>query len=626
MLSSILSPDAHLRLSFEIRDHVLDDPHREGEKQALFFELQRDGIPVLRTSRLGLLPAGDAALIEHFELESECRKTGGETWNPVCGEWSEIVDQHVEWTLDLRETIAPHRRLRIVFRLSNAGLAFRYAIDNVEGWKRPIVLEREETWLAFPEGTMAWETPVAQAKYRKVPLQDLISKCERPLTLELPSGLFVGLAEAAMVAHPRSKFSATLHRPSALIRPTRPMVGLDPDSTCRIDQVPWASSWRVVFVAERAVDLLRHTHWLMSLCPTCELEDTSWIRPGKCIREITLSTDGAVRCIDFAVANGLQHIEFDAGWYGHEYDDGADARSVSIDPRRLSPGHGGLDLHQVIAYGKERGIGVFLYVNRRHLERQLNELAPLYQSWGVAGIKFGFVQEGPQEWTMWLHEAVRLCGRHQLMVDIHDEYRPTGLSRTWPHLLTQEGIHGNEAMPTAEHNVTLPFTRFLAGAADYTICHRFPRMELRLKTTPGHQMAMAAVYFSPLQFLFWYGTPEENEGLPELEWYRTVPTVWDETLPLAGEIGEFVVMARRSGEAWFVGVMTNSLPRTVQVAFSFLKSGDLCRARIFSDSERATPGQPTSVSVEDVEVNSQSVLTVELPGSGGVAIWIQPKV
>ncbi len=210
------------------------------------------------------------------------------------------------------------------------------------------------------------------------------------------------------------------------------------------------------------------------------------------------------------------------------------------------------------------------------------------------------------------------------MVDIHDEYRPTGLSRTWPHLLTQEGIHGNEAMPSATHNVTLPFTRFLAGAADYTICHRFPSMESRLKTTPAHQLAMTAVYFSPLQFLFWYGKPQENEGLPELEWYRAVPAIWDETQPLAGEIGQFIVLACRQGNTWFLGAMTNETPRPMSVPCTFLKKSSRYRAKVFSDAPNARPGQPSPVQLSEHEVDSTSTLELALCSSGGSAIILSP--
>ena len=192
---------------------------------------------------------------------------------------------------------------------------------------------------------------------------------------------------------------------------------------------------------------------------------------------------------------------------------------------------------EVCAYARQHGIGVWLYVNQRALYRQLNELLPLYQAWGVSGIKFGFVQIGNQQWSTWLHQAIAQCAKYHLMVDVHDEYRPTGLSRTYPHLLTQEGVRGNEEMPDAAHNTLLPFTRYLCGPADYTLCY----FNNRLKTTKGHQLAMAAVYYSPLQFYFWYDNPFVDKGEPELQFWKTCPTVFDESRALEGEPGEYIV-------------------------------------------------------------------------------------
>lgn len=188
------------------------------------------------------------------------------------------------------------------------------------------------------------------------------------------------------------------------------------------------------------------------------------------MREVTLTTEGGKALVDFAVKRNLQYIHFDAGWYGFEYDKASDATTVTLDPRR-NPKIDALNLKEVVAYAKQHGIGVMLYVNQRALQQQLDEILPLYKSWGISGIKFGFVQVGSQVWTKWMHEAVKKCADYGLMVDIHDEYRPTGFSRTYPNLMTQEGIRGNEEFPDATHNVTLPFTRFVAGAADYTICY-----------------------------------------------------------------------------------------------------------------------------------------------------------
>lgn len=180
----------------------------------------------------------------------------------------------------------------------------------------------------------------------------------------------------------------------------------------------------------------------------------------------------------------------DAGWYGPEMKMSSDATTVSPDKD--------LDISALCKYAESRGIGLMVYVNQRALVQQLDSLLPLYKKWGLKGIKFGFVQIGNQHWSTWLHDAVRKCAEYEMMVDIHDEYRPTGFSRTYPNLMTQEGIRGNEEMPDATHNTILPYTRFLAGAGDYTLCY----FNSRVKNTKAHQLAMAAVYYSPLQFMF----------------------------------------------------------------------------------------------------------------------------
>lgn len=144
---------------------------------------------------------------------------------------------------------------------------------------------------------------------------------------------------------------------------------------------------------------------------------------------------------------------------------------------------------------------------------------------------------------------------------IHDEYRPTGWSRTYPNLLTQVGVRGNEEMPPAAHNAILPFTRFLCGPADYTICW----YNERIKTTHAHQLAASAVYFSPLQFLFWYDKPAQCGWEPALEFFKQLPTTWDETRLVNGEIGRFITTARRKRDDWFVGTMNGDQPRALEI-------------------------------------------------------------
>jgi alpha-glucosidase len=305
----------------------------------------------------------------------------------------------------------------------------------------------------------------------------------------------------------------------------------------------------------------------------------------------------------------------------------SDASTVSVDPRRNPKGD--FDLHEAVRYAKSKGIGVWVYVNRRQLEQKLDTLLPLYKSWGVDGIKFGFVHVGSHRWTVWLHEAVKKCARHQLMVNIHDEYRPTGFSRTYPNLMTQEGVRGNEEMPDATHNTVLPFTRYLAGAGGYTVSY-YQRSEIRpelkaisryIRPTPAHQLALPVVFYSPLQWLFWYDLPEDFRDEPELEFWKHLPTTWDDTRIVAGEIGQYAGLARRKGEDWYVGLITNNQARQVALSLSFLDKKKRYLAYVYTDGDEAIPTR-TKVKTEVRKVTHASVLSFPLKPQGGVAIRI----
>ena len=287
------------------------------------------------------------------------------------------------------------------------------------------------------------------------------------------------------------------------------------------------------------------------------------------------------------------------------------------DPKRIAhiPDHGGLDLEEVIRYARQKGIGVILYVNRRELERRMDELFPLYRKWGVAGVKFGFVNVQGQQWAAWLAGAVKKAAAHQLMVDVHDSYRPSGLTRTYPNLMTVEGVRGNEHMPAASHNATLPFTRAVAGALDYTICW----MTDRLKTTWGHQLAQLVVHYSPWQFVFWYDRPEQITDSPGLEFIAAVPVTWDETRVLAGAIGTHAVVARRKGREWFLGAITNEQPRTVEIRLGMLEPFARYTLKTWCDG-----GGMRDIVTDSREVKEGETVQLRLAPSGGCAARIAP--
>ena len=608
------SPDGLLTVTFEVKS-VGTAPG------CPCYRVDWNGRPVIVESRLGLALDG-AALLEGFAVVRSSSCESNTTWRPVCGERAEIRDHFRQLTVELQQTNAARRALLLTFRAYDEGAAFCYTLPRQAGMEA-VKIAREASEFRFGADAPAWAVYSAQGVYRRVPLSAVKPGCERPLVVELADDLFAAVAEARLVDYARMKFAPLPGAPHSLVSLLDgPVEG----------RLPLTSPRRVIMAAASAGRLLENNGIIPNLNDPCALEDTSWIKPGKVIREVTLTTQGGRACVDFAVKRGLQYVEYDAGWYGPENNDASDARGVHVDPQRSK---GPLDLREVIRYAGERGVGIILYVNHCALERQLDELLPIYQSWGVKGMKFGFVNVGPQQWTAWLHEAVRKCARYRMMVDIHDEYRTSGYSRTYPNLMTVEGIHGDECKPLNTETLAFAFTRFLAGPADNTVCYYDARVDAN--ASHAYQLAKPVCLFSPWQFLFWYDRPPASPARaggaggaetqigddPELEFYNRMPTTWDETRVLQGRIGEYAVVARRRGDDWFIGFMNSGQERTFDAPLDFLPAGGAYDAWLYTD-DPATPGR-THVRIDRRRVDRASVLALQAGAHGGVAVRLHPE-
>lgn len=521
------------------------------------------------------------------------------SWTPVYGERSIIRDNYNAATIELVKDDNPIYLMNVEIRAYNEGIAIRYFFpENEKGTYYRVVAENTE--FSLPEGTKAWHHSWAQAPYNLLPLKGWPDESERPLTLQLPNGLYACLAEAQMVDYARTKFKLSNEKPNTIL--TSMYTPADLIS-------PFPTPWRVIMIAEKAGDLIERNDLILNLNATSKIKDVSWIKPGKIMRVMTQTTKDAFENIDFAAKHGLQYILFDWKWYGPSFTFNSDATKVAIP---------NFDLPGIIQYGKEKGIGVWLYCNLQGLYSQSDSLFRVYKEWGVKGVKFGFVQVGSHRWTTWIEEMFKKAAENQIMVNVHDDWRQTGEQRTWPNLMTAEGIRGNEEMPDATHNTVLPFTRCIAGAADYTICY----YDKRIKTTHAHQLALAAIYYSPIQTLYWYDKPVMSSDEPELEFWDKIPVNWDETKVLQGNPGEFISMARRKGDDWFIGTITNNNERTVRLSFDFLPPGKKYRASFYSDDDKVQ--SKTKVKVERKIITSSKNIDVSLKPSGGQAIWITP--
>lgn len=552
---------------------------------------------VLLSSRLGFEPDS----MSGFKITSSARTHHSEYWKPLYGERDVMPNVYNQLALKLVQSNG--HELAIEFRVYDEGVALRYGVQ------QPMEAKKELTEFHWPAHSFAYEEHGTEGEYSRNAVSKIAHDCQTPLTVALADGTYAAILEAANVDFPQMTVAAEEGRDDTLIAElggagTLPAGGFTP--------------WRLVMFAKSPGELLEHNYLELDLNARQALTDTSWIKPGTAMREVTLSTQGAHELIDFAVAHHIRYIGFDAGWYGSEDYNAGDATHERVKDKNGSPAPP-LNIQDVVHYGKARGVGVWVYIDHKQAEKQRNILFPLYEKWGLAGVKIGFVTVGTQQNTSWLTETVRKAAEHHLMLDIHDSYRTTGYTRTYPNLLSVEGIRGNEHFPTPEHNATIPFTRFLAGSADYTICY----YTSRLKNTHAHQLAMSVVVYSPLQWVLWYDKPSDFHGEPEIGWFEHLPTVWDETRVPLGEIGKYAVLARRSGSDWYIGAIGDSHGVTLHLPMKFLKAGITYDATIYSDD----PAVPTAthVAIARRSFTRESVVDIQLGPSGGEALYLTPE-
>ena len=395
---------------------------------------------------------------------------------------------------------------------------------------------------------------------------------------------------------------------------------------------PRTFPWRVFVIAADDGDLIEST-MVYRLAPPLEIEDPSWIRPGQVAWDwwnalnvdgvdfhSGLNTETYRYFIDFAATHGIEYVILDEGW------------SAPDDLWSLNPD---IDLPALFAHAQEQGVGIILWVVWKALEDRFEEALDRFAEWGVAGIKVDFMQRDDQKMVDYYWKVAKGAADHHLLVDFHGAYKPTGLRRAYPNVLTREGVLGLEHSkwidrPTPEHNVTLPFLRMLAGPMDYTPGAMRNAQERQFKPvfdrpmslgTRAHQMAMYVVFESPLQML----SDSPSNYLREeecLAFLTEVPTVWDETRVLAAQVSDWVAVARRRGDTWYVGAMTDWTPRELELDLSFLGSGEW-QAEVFADGVNADRNaEDYRHTTERVRAGGTLIASLA-PGGGWVARFIR---
>ena len=588
----------------------------EGRSVQIGLSEKGDKVVDVKTLQLDL---EEDILAGNWLVTNQAGKTVNQTWQPVYGERSLVTDRYNELELSLQSD-ENQKEMTLFVRLYDEGLAFRYAFDTLDFWN--CTLTAEKTQFLFNRDCDTWVTGMAQGAYSKTKLTALQGVADRPQVIQVNDRRFVAIGEAALVDYSRMKLGKSEEG-----------IGVQSvlSGKVNLDLAGYRSPWRYVMVAWHPGQLVQNNDFVLNLNEPNQIQNTSWIRPGEVLREVTLTTAGSLAAIDFAAENNIAYVEFDAGWYGAEEDTLSDATTVTVDPARSK---GPLDLQKVIEYADTKNVGIIVYVNKKALHKQLDVILPLYKKWGIKGLKFGFVNVGDQYATAWLHQAIRKAAKYELMVDVHDEYRPTGYSRTYPNLITQEGIRGDEESPALYQTVYTLYNRMICGAGDYTNCFFAERVTEKMGGRAA-QLAKRIAIYSPWQFIFWYDrpykAPARTGGAGSVEsviktdaitdFYCSIPTTWDDTRFYEGDMDSYAVVARRSASDWYVSILNAGDKRQVTLPLDMLKSQSRYKATLYYQA----PGKKKDVvSVKEIKLHGQEKLTLDIEGNSGCVLYLTP--
>ncbi|MDH4196617.1 MAG: glycoside hydrolase family 97 protein, partial [Candidatus Aminicenantes bacterium] len=536
-------------------------------------------------------------------------------------------------------------------RAYDDGVAFRYDVPEQPNLTE-IVLEAEATefrlagnpdLLMTVTDSLAWSH---ERLYTRTPLALVPEKCfiEMPLLAVWPDGTSAALTEAAV----RGFAGMYLRRDSGTDGPffrAHLSPRLDRPGAAVLGRTPLTSPWRVVMLADAPGRQVESN--LLVCLNDPPRGDYSWLQPGKSTwhwwngtaddhlpKERPLeSFDYHREYIDFCARHGIAYhsvVADNKPWYRQTREDFAPGPETDITQPRS-----GLDLPRTIAYAKERGVGIRLWVHWRPLDERLEEAFSRYEEWGVRGLMVDFLDRDDQEMVSFCERVLEAAARHKLHIQFHGSYKPSGEQRTFPNLFNREGVRNLEYLKWGmtcdpQHNVDVAFTRALAGPTDYHLggFHSVPRSEFRPRNihpvvlgTRCHHLALYVVYENPMPMVC--DAPSAYEGQPGFEFIEEVPTTWDETRFLAGEVGESMVVARRSGTTWYLGGITNGKPRRLAVPLPFLGS-EAREAILFRDGSM-NEYEPNAVVIERREVRAGMPLEVDLAAGGGFTAVIATK-
>lgn len=619
----------------------------------IFYYAKRDDKIILRKSRLGLMLKDASPLADGFSLVRAYSRSFDDTWRAQWGEQHVIRNNYNETAIYLEEVEKPSRLLTLRFRVYDEGFAFRYEVPPQPEMER-LVISDELTEFSVDSNSRSWSIPAYQPDryeydYVEHPVYSLTESVHTPLTIQTPTNNFIAIHEAALYNYGAMTLKVNNQSLKADITPLS-------DGMRAYVELPFSTPWRTVIIGHDALDLT--TSRMMLNLNDPPREDFSWVEPKKFlgiwwamyVGEWTwapgerhgATTEHAMQYIDSCKNLGITGLLIEGwndGWEGDWLENGVSNKFMEATPD--------FDMQVVSDYGHANGVELIGHHETvgfiDNYEQQLEDAYRYYKKYGVRYIKSGYAGSkmtinGRREYhhsqlgVLHYQRALELAAKYQIMLDVHEPIKSTGIERTWPNLMTREGARGQEYEGGAlkpSHACFLPFTRLLAGGMDYTPgILDVSNFAKRMATTIVRQLAYYVTIYSSMQMAADRPQFYEREYPDLWEFIRDVPLSWERTVPLLGEIGKYYVVARQEwdGADWYIGGVTNEEGRKVELYIDFLEPQVNYVARIYRDSDDAHyRDHPMGYEIEEKVLRQGDRLEMYMAPGGGFAIKLHKQ-
>jgi alpha-glucosidase len=607
-----------------------------GEK--LMYSVKFGDRTIVEPSQLGFELLNEPILDGNFSISNQNRTTVNETWKPVVKlKHAEVLDHYNELNLTLKEKSGAMRQMDFVVRAYNDGIAFRYKLYRGQqlGARK---ISKELTTFKVPGDPKSWIAEYGgyannnedEFFERKLSHLNQSSIAGLPLLMDYGDNFWVAITEANLDNY-CAFYIGTNGNQNNLVTKLVPLPG-EPETGAKVvfsDEIK--TPWRVLMVGSTPGTLIE-SNIIQNLNEPCAIEDPSWIKPGKSAwdhwwsGEVKMEMPVIKEYIDFASEMGWDYMLVDWQWYGEFNKPEADITTSASQ----------IDIHEVIKYAKSKNVNILLWLYSKDVNRNsaYKKAFPLYRQWGVAGVKIDFMDREDQEMVNWYREIIKAAADNQLLVNFHGAFKPDGIIRTYPNMITREAVMGNEYYKFSdqmnpEHNVTLAFTRMLMGEMDYTpggfLNVRRDEFKQQSPTlvwnTRAAELAKFVIYESPLTVICDH--PKYILNQPGSDFLKIVPTIWDETRFLAGYPGEYVAMARKNSDTWYLGVLNNSVGKKVQIKLDFLPEG-IYEMEVWADTKKSNR-DPKTMQKRKLTVKTGSTVNIDMSDNGGYVAVLRKK-